>query len=121
VLQLPRPRLRRHDFTIELKIEMTITRCTFLCRSVTRRLGISWDFKGKKYGSRLVYDAEFEAVPDAEEGKWLISEQFLSRLTVTAYRKDRFEPGKHYYFDISLAELLPLPLRLHHHEKRKKR
>jgi hypothetical protein len=75
---------------------MTI-RCKFQCCAVE---------KCKEYNSdRFLYTARFQAVTSgSEENKKFFAYTPGGQVTLPSYREDSFEPGKEYYFDITLAD-----------------
>lgn len=72
-----------------------MTRCKFQCQSVTKA----------KYGEKLLYTAEFQAVyAGSEENKKFFEWTPSGTLRLGVYKEDLFEPGKEYYLDISECE-----------------
>ena len=73
------------------------TRCKFKCTEVV---------KSQSYNSdKFLYTAKFSAVYDnSPENKEVFDATPNGQLSVGTYKDDRFEVGKEYYLDITLAE-----------------
>lgn len=69
-------------------------RCKFYCEKVSKRVG--WN------GQPFVYEAEFAVVMgDSEENKKFFAATPCGRLTIGTLSIDTFEPGQHYYLDLT--------------------
>lgn len=73
------------------------TRCKFRCNSARKYLGYN-------NGPKFMYEYEFMAVTgDSEENKSFFASTPSGSAKFSVVRDDVFEPGKDYYFDITLA------------------
>lgn len=78
----------------------TTTRCKFVCQSVTKKR--PWN--AQPGAKEFLYEASFSAVSDgSEENRAFFDATPCGELKIGTYKEDRFEVGRTYYIDLSLA------------------
>lgn len=82
-----------------------ITRCKFVCNSITRTLSSKYNNETKSYTTAPLDTANMTVVSgDSAENKEFFASTPSGRLEVGLHAVGVFEVGKQYYIDITLAE-----------------